>query len=329
MTRKKFLQTAAGVAGAMAVRASESTPEVYPVPPLARKNDSKRSLDLTENDRMLRFLKQGGIRHVIYGGNAFLYHTTLAEYRELTEWLGGKTGEFSITAGIGPSYGRAMDQAPLIRRHKFAAVLALPCADPRDAAGMESGYREIAESCGVPLSLYIKDEANFGPDKEAGLDVVGRLIDAKVATSIKYAVVRKDPADDAYLRSLLRRVDGSRIISGIGERPAIVHVRDFKLSGFTTGSGCLAPKASQALLQACLHKDYEKAERIRSAFIPLEDLRDAWGPPRVLHSAVALAGLSATGPIPPFVSGLNAAHLAKLKPVAKALLEADSSEARW
>ena len=40
--------------------------------------------------------------------------------------------------------------------------------------------------------------------------------------------------------------------------------------------------------------------------MPLEDLRDAWGPARVLHHATELAGIAPTGPIPPFVSPLDA-----------------------
>ena len=30
--------------------------------------------------------------------------------------------------------------------------------------------------------------------------------------------------------------------------------------------------------------------------MPLEDLRDAWGPARVLHTRTELAGIAATGP---------------------------------
>jgi dihydrodipicolinate synthase/N-acetylneuraminate lyase len=214
-----------------------------------------------------------------------------------------------------------MDQAPLIRQHKFPSVLVLPCADPRDAAGLETGLREIAEACGVPLSLYLKHEGDFGPDREAGLDVAGRLVDSKVCSSIKYAVVRKDPNDDAYLGSLLRRVPASRIISGIGERPAIVHLRDFKLNGFTTGTGVLAPRLSLALLDACRRKDYSKAEEIRQVFLPFEDMRDAWGAAQVLHAGLEAAGLAETGPVPPFVSGISTAQMKQLGPVARALVE--------
>jgi dihydrodipicolinate synthase/N-acetylneuraminate lyase len=98
-------------------------------------------------------------------------------------------------------------------------------------------------------------------------------------------------------------------------------MRDWKLPGFTTGSGCLAPGLSTRLFRSCVEGDYEKAEALRSKFVPLEDLRDAWGPARVLHHATAAAGLAATGPVPPYVSALSAARLEQLKPVAGALLE--------
>jgi dihydrodipicolinate synthase/N-acetylneuraminate lyase len=298
-------------------------PPVYPVPPLARKNDARRSIDFAENEKILRFLVRNGIKHIVYGGNAFLYHTTLADYQELIEWASGFMGEACIMPAVGPSYGRALDQAPIIRKYGFPSVLVLPCGDPRDALGLEAGLREIAEACGVPLTVYIKDETNLGSDREAALDMVGRLVDSKVCVSIKYAVVRSDPRQDAYLTGLLKRVDPRYVISGIGERPAVVHLRDFHLNGFTTGSGVLAPRLSLALLEACKLKDYEAAEEIRKLFLPLEDLRDAWGPSRVLHPAVGLSGLAATGPVLPFLSTLSAVELEQLEPVSRALLSAN------
>lgn len=322
INRKQFLATAAGVAGFAAAetqRYPEQLSEIYPVPPLARKNDAKRSIDIAENEKLFRFLLKGGVTRFVYGGNAFLYQITMAEYTELTHWLGGLASQAVIIPAVGPSFGRAIDQAPLVRKYKFPSALVLPTGDPRDAAGLERGMREIADACGIPLSLYVKSENDFGVDQEAGMDVIGRLVDSKVCSSIKYAIVRKNPAVDPYLTSLLKRVNASRIISGIGERPAVVHLRDFKLAGFTTGSGVVAPRQCRALLDACTAKDYEKAEKIRAAFIPLEDLRDQWGPPRVLHAAVALAGIAETGPIPPYVSELSAAQKDKLQPVAKAL----------
>src|SRR5262249_56039161 len=139
--------------------------------------------------------------------------------------------------------------------------------DAGEAKGLENGLREIAESADTPLILYLKEENNFGADKEAGLDVVARLVDDGVCVAIKYAVVRQNPAQDAYLESLLKRVDRARVISGIGERPAVVHMRDWKLPGFTTGSGCVAPRLSGQIFYAYVQDDYDKSQNLGAAFL--------------------------------------------------------------
>jgi len=61
--------------------------------------------------------------------------------------------------------------------------------------------------------------------------------------------------------------------------------------------------------------------------MPLEDLRDAWGPARVLHHATELADIAPTGPIPPYVSLLNEKQVQQLAPVARALRERDALQA--
>lgn len=278
---------------------------------------------MVENERIVKHISAGGISSLIYGGNAFLYHLDLGEFEVLLEWLSGLSDEFRVIPSIGPSYGRAMEQAAILRKHPFSTVMVLPCGDPRDARGLERGYREIAAAAGAQLIVYLKDETNFGSDKEEGLDAVARLIDDGVCIGIKYAVVRKDPLQDAYLEELLARVDRHCIISGIGERPALVQLRDWKLPGFTTGSGCIAPRLSQALFEACADEDFQAATNLRARFLPLEDLRDSWGPARVLHHATALAGIAETGSITPYVSPLNDQQLEKLAPVARDLVATD------
>lgn len=298
---------------------------VFSVPPLARKNDARRALDLEENERIVNHIAGGGITRFLYGGNAFLYHIKLGEYEQLLNWLSGLDDDYWAIPSAGPSYGRAMDQAAILQKFDFPCVMMLPCGDPRDAAGIEQGLREFADAAETKLVLYLKDENNFGADKEAGLDVVARLVDEGICTWIKYAVVRDDPRQDAYLESLLTRVDRARVVSGIGERPAIVHMRDWKLQGFTTGSGCIAPRASQSLFEACTREDYAAAETLRARFIAHEDLRDAWSPAKVLHHATELADIARTGPVPPFLSTLPEERLRQLQPIAIDLLRADSS----
>ncbi len=294
---------------------------VFAVPPLPRKRDARRSLDLDAAECVARHIEAGGVTRYLYGGNAFLYHITSDEYDVLLGWLATFPSTRWAIPSLGPSFGRAIDQARLLRRHAFRCAMMLPCSDPRDAAGMEAGLREVANAAGVPLILYLKSEDGFGSAREAGLDAIGRLMDDGVGVAIKYAVVRDDPNNDPYLDGLLRRVDRARVISGMGERPAVVHMRDYRLDGFTTGSGCLAPAACSALLTAGHAQNWEEAGEIREKFMPLEDLRDAWGPARVLHHATELAGIASTGPIPPFVSPLTAAELTRLTPVARALAE--------
>ncbi len=293
---------------------------VFPVPPLARKNDAKRALDFEQNKLILRHMVNGGMTRFLYGGNAFLYHLTLAEYEQLLDWMTSFADNLWAIPSLGPSYGRAMDQAALLKRYNFPAVMHLPCGDPRDAKGLEIGLREISAAANTPLILYLKEENNFGGDKEAGLDTVAKLVDAGICVAIKYAVVRQDPTHDEYLASLLTRVDRACVVSGIGERPAIIHMRDWGLPGFTTGSGCIAPVPSNQLFAANVAQKYDTAEALRAHFIPLEDLRDAISPAKVLHHATALAGIAETGTLPPFLSALSAEQVNAIAPVAQALV---------
>jgi hypothetical protein len=93
LDRRTFLATTASAAIGTAAEDAGTYPgtlyDIYPVPPLARTNDAKRSINFRENDKFFRFLRQGGVTRFVYGGNAFLYQITLAEYTELAHWLGG------------------------------------------------------------------------------------------------------------------------------------------------------------------------------------------------------------------------------------------------
>lgn len=297
---------------------------VYAVPPLPRTADARRSLNLEAAENVARHIEAGGITRLLYGGNAFLYHASLDDFQALIDWLSGFPKTRWAIPSIGPSFGRAIEQARMLKKHAFRAVMMLPCGDPRDARGMEAGLREISAEAGMPLILYLKSEDGFGSDRNAGLDAVGRLVDEGIALAIKYAVVRDNPLKDPYLDGLLWRVDRSRVISGMGERPAIEHLRDYQLGGLTTGSGCLAPRRCQELFDAARAGDWARASELRAQFMPLEDLRDAWGPARVLHHATELAGIAPTGPIPPYVSALDDGQVAQLSPVARALKDGDA-----
>ena len=151
---------------------TEDLKGVFAVPPLPRKADARRSLDLDAAERVAAHIEAGGITRYLYGGNAFLYHITLEEFDVLLDWLDRFPSTRWAIPSLGPSFGRAIDQAPLVWRHAFRCAMMLPCGDPRDAAGMEAGLREIAAAIGVPLILYLKSEDGFGGNLDAGLDAV-------------------------------------------------------------------------------------------------------------------------------------------------------------
>src|SRR5918997_6786328 len=87
---------------------------VFPVPPLARRADSIRSIDIAENNRILGHMVAGGITRFLYGGNAFLYHISLSEYEQLLDWLSGASDDLWMIPSAGPSYGRLLDQAAIL-----------------------------------------------------------------------------------------------------------------------------------------------------------------------------------------------------------------------
>ena len=289
---------------------------VIAVPPLARNADF--SLNQAANRTLIRHMEDGGIRSLMYGGNANLYHVAVSEYAALVDFLAEAAGDDTwVLPSIGPDYGKMMDQAALLKGRAFPTAMLLPMTFPYTDEGLALGIRHASDALGKPVVLYLKKENYIRPDTLAALIEEGRVV------AVKYAVVVDRPETDPYLDALLAAVDRKFIVSGIGERPAIVHLRDYGLTSFTTGSGCVAPRSAMALLQLLKDKRYDDAEAVRADFIALEDARDEISPIRVLHDAVTLSGVADMGPMQPLISGLPATERARLAPVAKALLACD------
>ena len=286
---------------------------VIAVPPLAR--DAELKICAKENAKIIRHLEDGGIRTLLYGGNAVFYHIALAEYADTLAMLRDNAGaETTVIPSIGPAFGMSMDQAAVLRDFDFPTVMVLPARDIATPEGVATGIRKFAEAYGKPIVLYIKFEGYLEPEHARA------LMDDGVVNWIKYAIVRDDPEQDDYLRQLVDCVDPQRIVSGIGEQPAIVHLRDFGVQGFTSGCVCVAPSLSMKKMAALKADDYETAETIRQTFEPLENLRNAINPIRVLHTAVAEAGIADTGPILPLLNDVSENERANITDAAKTLL---------
>lgn len=286
---------------------------VISVPPLA--SDGASGMARAANAELIRHLEAGGVRTVMYGGNANFYNIPVSSYAKTLETLIELVSEDTwIIPSYGPDFGRAIDQVPVLRSLGFPTAMPLPSWGPYTEAGVASSLRKASDMLGKPLMLYAKTD-NYLP-----ADLAGKLVADGVVGSIKYAVVRKDPSEDAYLSALLDQMDSRHIISGIGERPVVVHFEKFGLSSFTSGSVAVAPALSNRIRLALIDGDYDEARRLRDLFMPLEDLRDGLGPARVVHDAVTLAGIADMGPLLPLQSNLNADEAVRVAPVARTLL---------
>jgi dihydrodipicolinate synthase/N-acetylneuraminate lyase len=221
--------------------------------------------------------------------------------------------ETFVIPSVGPAYGVMMDQAELLKGFAFPTAMVLPQKEMATTDGVARGVRSFVESWGRPAVLYIKHDGY--------IDVanVRRLMDDGLLSAIKYAVVREDPGEDRYLRELIEAVGPDRTVSGMGEQPAIVHMREFGLPGFTSGCVCIAPALSMKMLQAVREGDFTAAESAREMFRPLEGLRNRIHPVRVLHEAVALAGTADTGPLLPLLCPISDADRDQVEKAVKQL----------
>ncbi|WEK48763.1 MAG: dihydrodipicolinate synthase family protein [Candidatus Kaistia colombiensis] len=272
---------------------------VLSVPPLPRGEDGV--IHEGETKRLIDWLHSGGVTTYLFGGNANLYNMGVSEFASLLDMLERiSPADGWMIPSFGADYGKSCDQIDLLKQRAFPTAMLLPLTFPATTSGVATGIRKLADRYGKPIVAYVKNEGYLEPR-----DLAALLADGAVC-AVKYAVVRKDTREDALLASLLDAVGSAeRIISGIGERPVIDHLTGFGLNGFTSGSVCIAPHLSTAILKALKQGDIAKATSLREHFIPLEDLRDRHSPIRVLHEAVALAGISATGPMSPFLSNLD------------------------
>ncbi len=207
-----------------------------------------------------------------------------------------------------------LDQARILAQTAYRTAMVLPLAGFTTSEGVEAGLTRIVDTAGIPLTLYVKSESYLD------VDTLARLVDRGTLIAVKYAIVRDDPSRDPYLRRLLQSVDAARVISGMGERPALVHIREFGLAAWTTGSGCIAPFTVTALLSATKSGRFDEARRLYDAFMPLETLRDDISLIRVLHDAVTMSKIADMGPILPLLSSTPIEHHAKIDAATQALL---------
>jgi dihydrodipicolinate synthase/N-acetylneuraminate lyase len=294
---------------------------VISVPPLPRSADL--TMDEAENRRLLDHLRAGGVTTYLYGGNANLYNVGVNEFGALLDMLERIVAPDDwVVPSIGADYGKACDQIDLLKARAFPTAMVLPLRFPATTKGAARGIGLLAERYGKPVIAYVKEEGYIEPADLAALVKEGSVC------AIKYAIVRPDFTQDAVLTAILKSVDPAIVVSGIGERPIPQHTGTFGLKAFTSGSVCVAPRLSTAILKAVERGDQPAIARLRENFIPLEDLRDKHSPLRVLHEAVRLAGIAESGPMLPFLSNIDDPEILRaIEAAARRLRDADAAMA--
>ena len=98
---------------------------VLAVPPLCRNPDF--SLNPAENRKLIRHIEAGGITTLLYGGNANFYHLPLGEYDAILSFLSESAApDTLVIPSAGPAFGTCLDQAKILRKHRFPTVMLLP-----------------------------------------------------------------------------------------------------------------------------------------------------------------------------------------------------------
>src|SRR3954470_7133249 len=125
---------------------------VLAVPPLCRNADF--TLNEAENAKLIRHIEGGGIRTLLYGGNANFHHIALTEYDQVLACLEKSAGaDTLVIPSAGPLFGQMMDQAKIGAKHQFPPLMTLPVVGPTTSRGVEEGIRRFVEAAGIPALL--------------------------------------------------------------------------------------------------------------------------------------------------------------------------------
>lgn len=271
---------------------------VLAVPPLCHNDDG--TVSVSENARLVGHLRAGGVTTHMWGGNANMYGVGVSDFPAFLDMAESvATGDEWAIPSIGAEYGKAMDQARILSGRAFPTAMLLPMRGVADRKGVARGIGRIAAAMGKPLIVYYKDIGYLDMADLKALFADGTLC------ALKYGVLVPDPAIDPELSAILATIDRDLVISGSGELPVVAHAQTHGLRAFTSGCVCIAPKQSMAILDAITRGDFAAAMAVRKSFLPLEYAREQHSPIRVLHAAVALAGVARTGPIAPMLSDLT------------------------
>lgn len=263
----------------------------FPVTPFAE----DLSLDLRALEVTLAHLVAAGPDGVVAaGGSGEHYSLNGDEYRAvLRASIAASTGRAPVMAGVGGGFGFARDQARIAVEEGADAILALPpsYARPPDD-GLVAYYRSIADASQLPLVLYTRDWAAYGPD----------LI-ARLANEIPAFLGLKDGQGDLRGVGRLRARVGERLawLGGVGDDLAIGY-SSVGMAGFTSSMFNFAPDVVRDIWNAAQRGDMPRARGLAERWvIPIYVMRNrrAGYEVSVTKAAMRVMGLPAGRVRPP------------------------------
>jgi 4-hydroxy-tetrahydrodipicolinate synthase len=272
------------------------------------------SVDLAGAAANVRYLLASGADFIMpMCGTGLVYDATLEEYEAVVgTFVDAAAGRALVVPGIGPGFGRAIEMGKIARSLGVAGAMVMPVVGPASAQGVEAGMVRIARAVQLPILLY-----------QRRLDImpVSQVVDLCAldeVVGLKYAV------DDLASFARINDAAGARaaMVCGMAEDPALQYLAAGAV-GFSSGMANFAPRTSLAILQHFVGGEIDRAEALRAAMVPFEDLRGenaARYSGSALHAAMERAGL-AGGPVVPFAEDVSIDDLPQLNALVDRVME--------
>jgi 5-dehydro-4-deoxyglucarate dehydratase len=232
---------------------------------------------------------------VAAGGSGEHFSLDLDEYRSIVQSVvHAAKGAIPVIAGVGGGYGVGTEQARIARAAGADGLMALPPSYPRPVDdGLVAYYASLAKASGLPLVLYTRDWAAYGPD------LVARLAELPAVVGLK------EGQGDLRALARLRARLGDRLawLGGVGDDLAIGYAAA-GAAGFTSSIFNFAPSIVHELWQAATSGDLAHARALSERWIvPVYVMRArrAGYEVSVTKAAMRLVGLPGGRVRPPLV----------------------------
>jgi 5-dehydro-4-deoxyglucarate dehydratase len=244
---------------------------------------------------------------VAAGGTGELYSLTPEEVEQVVRvTVEAAAGRMPVVAGTGYSAPIAADIARRVQKAGAECVLALPpyyINAPFE--GVIQYYKAIGSATDLPLMVYSRDWAVFGPNMVAQL-----------ADQVPTLTFWKDGQGDARKYQRIMQSLGNRLawLGGLGDDCAPAYFA-IGVQAYTSSISNIAPRVSLELADAGLARDFESLNRLMEKYVhPLYAFRERVKGYEVsaMKAAMEILGMPA-GPVRPPLTNCSDRDIADLR----------------